>query len=111
MHDIDLDALEEAYEHALALEKAGKSGDAIDAWRAVLALDPDDRGGAAIRLAPHASSRWAQGAAPENGPAQIPPLRLTVGQAVLARRPPVQAIDHLVTKVAYPTLRGRSLQQ
>ncbi len=51
MHDIDLDALEEAYEHALALEKAGKSENAIDAWRTVLALDPDDRGGAAIRLA------------------------------------------------------------
>ncbi|MFO7854953.1 MAG: methyltransferase domain-containing protein [Paracoccaceae bacterium] len=45
-----LSALAEAYERALALEKAGDAG-ASAAWREVLALDPEDRGGAAVRLA------------------------------------------------------------
>lgn len=52
----DLAALAEAYEDALALEKAGDPG-AAEAWRRVLAIDPEDRGGAAMRLA-------ALGAAP-----------------------------------------------
>jgi predicted TPR repeat methyltransferase len=45
-----LAALAEAYERALTLEKAGDAA-AVEAWRAVLALDPEDRGGAAVRLA------------------------------------------------------------
>jgi len=48
--DAMLAALAEAYERALALEKAGDAG-AVAAWRDVLALDPEDRGGAAVRLA------------------------------------------------------------
>ncbi|RLQ89382.1 methyltransferase domain-containing protein [Notoacmeibacter ruber] len=48
---IDNEALAEAYELALSLEKTGERAGAIEAWRAVLALDPADHGGAAIRLA------------------------------------------------------------
>ncbi|QIE57232.1 methyltransferase domain-containing protein [Pikeienuella piscinae] len=44
------DALAEAYERALALEKAG-DGAAAAAWAEVLALDAADPGGAALRLA------------------------------------------------------------
>nr|WP_256478366.1 methyltransferase domain-containing protein [Notoacmeibacter sp. MSK16QG-6] len=40
-----------AYDRALALEKQGARDEAVAAWRAVLALDPADHGGAAIRLA------------------------------------------------------------
>lgn len=58
------DPLETAYEHALALEKAGRTDAAAEAWRAVLALDPEDHGGAAVRLA-------ALGAA--EPPPQAPP--------------------------------------
>lgn len=43
--------LAEAYARALALEKAGDADAAVAAWHEVLALDPADRGGAAVRLA------------------------------------------------------------
>lgn len=62
MTESDEDALAEAYERALALEKAGDPG-AAAAWAGVLALDPTDPGGAAVRLA-------ALGAAP--APAKAP---------------------------------------
>lgn len=48
---IDEDALADAYNEALALEKAGKFDAAAAAYRKVLAIDPEDHGGAAIRLA------------------------------------------------------------
>jgi len=44
-------ALAEAYNRALSLEKAGEPDSAAAAYREVLALDPADHGGAAIRLA------------------------------------------------------------
>lgn len=47
----DNEALADAYDRALALEKSGKREAAVEAWREVLALDPADHGGAAIRLA------------------------------------------------------------
>ena len=47
----DWEALERAYNRALALEKAGRLDEAAEAYRAVLAIDPDDCGGAAVRLA------------------------------------------------------------
>lgn len=43
--------LAEAYNHALALEKAGNIEESAIAWRRVLEIDPADRGGAAVRLA------------------------------------------------------------
>jgi len=48
---IDEAALAEAYEEALALEKAGDRTAAADAYRRCLALDPDDHAGAAVRMA------------------------------------------------------------
>ncbi|MCB1478991.1 MAG: methyltransferase [Rhodobiaceae bacterium] len=51
MNANDLDALERAYERALKLEKSGKLDKATEAWREVLRIDPDDCGGAAVRLA------------------------------------------------------------
>ncbi len=51
MTGIDEEALAEAYNRALALEKAGRADEAAEAYREVLALDPDDHGGAAVRLA------------------------------------------------------------
>ncbi|WP_176085168.1 class I SAM-dependent methyltransferase [Martelella sp. HB161492] len=48
---IDEQKLAEAYNHALALEKAGSFELAAEAYRRVLALDPDDHGGACVRLA------------------------------------------------------------
>lgn len=47
----DEDALAEAYDRALALEKAGDFDAAAKAYEEVLAIDPDDHGGAAVRLA------------------------------------------------------------
>ena len=47
---IDEAALAEAYEEALALEKAGDRTAAADAYRRCLALDPDDHAGAAVRM-------------------------------------------------------------
>lgn len=51
MSDTDLDALETAYNMALAHEKAGRMDQAAKAYRDVLRIDPDDCGGAAVRLA------------------------------------------------------------
>ena len=51
MTDFDEDRLAEAYERALALEKAGDVDGAEAAWREVLALDPADHCGASVRLA------------------------------------------------------------
>ena len=51
MSDIDKDALAEAYNRGLELEKAGQSEHAADAYRQALAIDPDDHAGASVRLA------------------------------------------------------------
>lgn len=48
---IDEEALAEAYNRALALEKAGDVDAAVKAYEEVLALDPQDHGGAAVRIA------------------------------------------------------------
>ena len=48
---IDEEALAEAYDRALALEKAGDVDAAVKAYEEVLAIDPDDHGGAAVRIA------------------------------------------------------------
>ncbi len=48
---IDEEALAEAYNRALALEKAGDVDAAVKAYEGVLAIDPDDHGGAAVRIA------------------------------------------------------------
>jgi len=48
---IDEAALADAYNGALALEKAGKFEEAAVAYRKVLEIDPDDHGGAAVRIA------------------------------------------------------------
>lgn len=48
---IDEDALAEAYNRALALEKAGEIDAAVKAYEEVLAIDPEDHGGAAVRIA------------------------------------------------------------
>ncbi|MEL6919402.1 MAG: methyltransferase [Pseudomonadota bacterium] len=49
--DIDTDALTEAYERALAHEKAGRAQDAKPLYEQCLAIDSADRVGASIRLA------------------------------------------------------------
>jgi predicted TPR repeat methyltransferase len=51
MKKIDEEALAEAYNRALALEKSGDIDAAAKAYHEVLALDPEDHGGAAVRLA------------------------------------------------------------
>jgi 2-polyprenyl-6-hydroxyphenyl methylase/3-demethylubiquinone-9 3-methyltransferase len=48
---IDEEALAEAYNRALSLEKAGDIDAAVKAYEDVLAIDPDDHGGAAVRIA------------------------------------------------------------
>jgi predicted TPR repeat methyltransferase len=48
---IDEEALAEAYNRALALEKSGDVDAAVSAYHEVLALDPEDHGGAAVRIA------------------------------------------------------------
>ncbi len=45
------DALAEAYNRGLELEKAGDIAGAVTAYRTALALDPDDPGGIAVRVA------------------------------------------------------------
>lgn len=56
-------ALAEAYNRALALEKAGDFDAAAIAYAEVLRLDPQDRGGAAVRLA-----SMGRGATPPKAP-------------------------------------------
>ncbi len=51
MAKIDEEALAEAYSRALTLEKAGNVDAAVEAYRHVLELDPEDHGGAAVRIA------------------------------------------------------------
>ena len=51
MKKIDEEALAEAYNRALALEKAGDIDAAVKAYEEVLELDPEDHGGAAVRIA------------------------------------------------------------
>ncbi len=48
---IDQEALAEAYNRGLALEKAGEHARAAEAYRQALAIDPEDHGGVSIRLA------------------------------------------------------------
>lgn len=48
---IDEEALAEAYNRALSLEKAGDIDAAVKAYEEVLAIDPEDHGGAAVRIA------------------------------------------------------------
>jgi len=59
----DNDALADAYERALSLEKSGDHDAAARAYHQVLALDPDDHCGAAIRLA-----AMGRGDVPEKAP-------------------------------------------
>ncbi|SDW38606.1 Predicted methyltransferase, contains TPR repeat [Albimonas donghaensis] len=49
--ETETDPLTLAYDRALTREKAGDALGAAEAWREVLALDPADHGGAAVRLA------------------------------------------------------------
>ena len=51
MARIDEEALAEAYNRALAHEKAGEIDAAVTAYTECLALDPEDHGGAAVRIA------------------------------------------------------------
>ncbi|MCZ8180650.1 MAG: methyltransferase domain-containing protein [Rhizobium sp.] len=51
MAKIDEEALAEAYNRALALEKGGDIDAAVKAYEEVLAIDPDDHGGATVRIA------------------------------------------------------------
>jgi predicted TPR repeat methyltransferase len=51
MQKIDEEALAEAYNRALALEKSGDIDAAVKAYEEVLAIDPEDHGGAAVRIA------------------------------------------------------------
>ncbi|MTI17679.1 methyltransferase domain-containing protein [Rhodobacteraceae bacterium RKSG542] len=63
MTDINDEALAEAYNRALSLEKAGKREEAAEAYQEVLKLDPEDHGGAAVRLA-----SMGFGATPDKAP-------------------------------------------
>lgn len=51
MSKIDEEALAEAYNRALELEKAGEIDAAVAAYHQVLEIDPEDHGGAAVRIA------------------------------------------------------------
>jgi predicted TPR repeat methyltransferase len=51
MTKIDEEALAEAYNRALAHEKAGEIDEAVAAYLEVLEIDPEDHGGAAVRIA------------------------------------------------------------
>ncbi|WP_439627274.1 methyltransferase [Shinella sp.] len=63
MTKIDEDALADAYNRALSLEKSGDFDAAAKAYADVLALDPEDHGGAAVRLA-----SMGRGETPEKAP-------------------------------------------
>ncbi|MGV8936712.1 MAG: methyltransferase [Allorhizobium sp.] len=63
MAKIDEDALAEAYNRALTLEKAGDIDGAVAAYQDVLAIDPEDHGGAAVRIA-----SMGRGEAPPRAP-------------------------------------------
>ncbi|MCF3639909.1 methyltransferase [Rhizobium sp. TRM95111] len=63
MKKIDEDALADAYNRALALEKSGDFDAAAMAYQEVLAIDPEDHGGAAVRLA-----SMGRGETPEKAP-------------------------------------------
>lgn len=63
MSRINEEALAEAYNRALALEKSGDLDAAAAAYADVLALDPEDHGGAAVRLA-----SMGRGATPPKAP-------------------------------------------
>lgn len=60
---VDREALWEAYQEGLALEKLGDLDAAAEAYRAALALDPDDHGGVSMRLA-----AIGRAASPERAP-------------------------------------------
>lgn len=51
MTKIDEEALAEAYNRALAHEKAGEIDAAVAAYHEVLTIDPEDHGGASVRIA------------------------------------------------------------
>ncbi|GHC71863.1 methyltransferase domain-containing protein [Limoniibacter endophyticus] len=61
--ELDQAALEEAYNRALDLEKAGDYDAAARAYEEVLALDPEDHGGASVRMA-----SMGRGTVPEKAP-------------------------------------------
>ena len=63
MNKLDEEALAAAYDEALKLEKAGRLDEAAKAYARVLVLDPDDHGGAAVRLA-----SMKRGAVPAKAP-------------------------------------------
>lgn len=60
----DEEALAEAYENGLTAEKAGDRATAIEAFRAALAIDPEDRCGASVRLAALGAAEAPDGAPP-----------------------------------------------
>lgn len=62
-HDIEDDALAEAYNRGLSAEKAGDIEAAVAAYESVLQIDPSDRGGVSVRLA-----ALGRGPVPERAP-------------------------------------------
>jgi predicted TPR repeat methyltransferase len=60
---LDEAALARAYQSGLACEKAGDKAGAVAAYRRVLEIDPEDRGGASVRLA-----ALGEGPVPESAP-------------------------------------------